>query len=62
MKPAQDYYVIKPEGRRIVNFCLGPRALSILGATDIDDSTRIKRLWEQDPDTWWRQIVEEAAR
>lgn len=60
MKPAQDYYVIKPEGRRIVDFCLGPQALSVLGATDVEDSIRIKTQWQKNPDTWWRNILEEA--
>jgi type IV secretory pathway VirB4 component len=60
MKPAQDYYVIKPEGRRIVDFCLGPQALSVLGATDVEDSNRIKPLWQQNPNTWWKDILENA--
>ncbi|WP_419739481.1 helicase HerA domain-containing protein [Ruegeria sp.] len=61
MRPAQDYYIIKPEGRRIVDFCLGPKALSILGATDVDDTARAKTLWARNPDTWWHPIVERAA-
>ena len=61
MKRARDYYVIKPEGRRIVDFCIGPRALSILGGTDIQDSARAKRLWKSEPDTWWRAMLEEAG-
>ncbi len=61
IKPAQDYYIIKPEGRRIVDFCLGPKALSILGATDVEQSTQIKALWAKDPNTWWNNILEEAS-
>ena len=60
MKPAQDYYVIKPEGRRIVDFCLGPKALSVLGATDIEDSIRIKAEWKKNPTSWWKPALEKA--
>ena len=60
MRPAREYYVIKPEGRRIVDFCLGPRALSILGATDIADTETTRRLWTANPETWWQPIVENA--
>ena len=58
LKPARDYYVVKPEGRRIVDFCIGARALRILGATDFDESIQFKSLWQQNPGAWWRAIVE----
>ena len=61
MRPARDYYVIKPEGRRIVDFRIGPKALSILGATDVSDSEANRRLWQADPENWWRPIVEKAS-
>ena len=61
MRPARDYYVIKPEGRRIVDFCLGPKALAILGTTDVEATPRITRLWTADPETWWRNILEAAS-
>ncbi len=61
MQPARDYYVIKPEGRRIVDFCLGPKALSILGATDVENTPRVTRLWQADPENWWRKILETAS-
>ena len=58
MKAKRDYYVIKPEGRRVVDFCMGPKALSILGATDVEDSARIKAEWEKNPDTWLQKSLE----
>ena len=61
MKPARDYYILKPEGRRIVDFCLGPKALSILGATDVEIAPRTTRLWQADPENWWREILEQAS-
>lgn len=57
MKKARDYYVVKPEGRRVVDFCLGEKALSILGATDTKDSLRFEPLWAADKQNWWKQIV-----
>ena len=59
LKAKQDYYVIKPEGRRIIDFCIGDKALKILGATDVEDSQKFKTLWKKDPDHWWRDILEE---
>ena len=61
MRPARDYYILKPEGRRIVDFCLGPKALSILGATDVEIAARTTRLWQADPGNWWREILEQAS-
>lgn len=61
LRRAQDYYVVKPEGRRIVDFCLGPKALRILGATDLEDSARTEALWRKHPDTWWQDILEETS-
>ena len=58
MKVKRDYYVIKPEGRRVVDFCMGPKALSILGATEVEDSARIKAEWEKNPDTWLQKSLE----
>lgn len=58
LKPKQDYYVIKPEGRRIIDFCIGEKALKIIGATDVEDSQKFKTLWKKDPDHWWRDVLE----
>lgn len=61
MQPARQYYVVKPEGRRIVDFCLGPKALRILGDTDVESVPRTTRLWQADPENWWRDILETTS-
>ena len=44
--PKRDYYLTSPDGRRLVNFELGPLALSFLGATDKESLRQIRELAE----------------
>jgi type IV secretion/conjugal transfer VirB4 family ATPase len=43
--PKRHYYVVSPEGRRLIDLHLGPLALSFVGASGKDDLEAIKRLW-----------------
>ena len=52
MRPKQHYYVVKPEGRRIVDFLLGPAALLLLGSTSVEDAAAAERAASVDPDFW----------
>ena len=54
--PKQDYYLVKPDGQRIVDFLLGPVALSILGNTSTAASKRAARLYAENP-TFWKDDV-----
>lgn len=58
LKPKRDYYVVKPEGRRVVDFAIQPRALALLGATNIEDSARAARLAATEGPGWWRGFIE----
>jgi len=46
----RDYYILQPNGRRVLRFPLGPRALSLLARTGRDDSDRIAARIAKDPD------------
>ena len=56
MQPKRHYYVVKPEGRRIVDFLLGPAALLLLGSTSIDEAAAAERAAESDPEFWKRDL------
>jgi type IV secretion system protein VirB4 len=55
--PKRDYYIIAPEGRRLVQLALGPRTLAFIGASDKESVARIRQLvneygLESWPDAW----------
>ena len=50
--PKRDYYVVSPEGRRLVQLALGPRTLSFVGASDKESLSRIKELSAQYGQEW----------
>jgi type IV secretion system protein VirB4 len=62
MKPKRDYYVVKPEGRRVVDFAIQPQALALLGATNTEDSTRAARLAQTEGPGWWRSFIESRLK
>lgn len=57
MQPKRDYYVVKPEGRRVVDFAIQPMALALLGATNTEDSARAAAMAALDPEGWWRRFI-----
>lgn len=58
----RDYYICKEEeGRRVVDFALGPKALKIIAGTSIEDSNRVRILAERDPENWWREYLAHDA-
>ncbi len=50
--PKRDYYVTSPAGRRLVDFEIGPFALSFLGATGREDLRAIRRLAAEHGSRW----------
>ena len=52
MRPKQHYYVVKPEGRRIVDFLLGPTALTLLGSTSVEQAATAEAAANTNPDFW----------
>ena len=61
MQPKQHYYVVKPEGRRVVDFLLGPAALGLLGSTSIADATAAEAAVTGNPDFWKDDLVRRLA-
>jgi len=45
--PKRDYYIIAPDGRRLVQLALGPQALAFIGASDKDSIIRIRQLVDE---------------
>ncbi|NDV24838.1 VirB4 family type IV secretion/conjugal transfer ATPase [Desulfovibrio sp. JC022] len=50
--PKRDYYVVSPEGRRLIELALGPVALSFVGASDKASLARIKKLASEHGADW----------
>ncbi|MCY3875434.1 MAG: hypothetical protein OXF88_14220 [Rhodobacteraceae bacterium] len=52
IRTKQHYYVVKPEGRRVVDFLLGPVALTLLGSTSVEEAASADRALADDPEFW----------
>ena len=50
--PKQHYYIVQPEGRRLLDLALGPLALSFLGASGKRDLKRVRDLHAQHGPAW----------
>ena len=50
--PKRDYYIISPEGRRLVQLALGAETLSFVGASDKESLARITELAEKFGQNW----------
>jgi type IV secretion system protein VirB4 len=54
----RDYYVISPEGRRLIDLTLGPVALSFVGAASKADLAAIRQLQLAHGDAWPRHWLQ----
>jgi type IV secretion system protein TrbE len=53
--PKREYYIVTPEGCRLVDLALGPLALAFAGATSEADAKAVRALVAQHGDQWmWR--------
>ncbi|WP_415713351.1 conjugal transfer protein TrbE [Maridesulfovibrio sp.] len=57
--PKRDYYVVSPEGRRLIDLALGPVALSFVGSSDKGSIARIKELDKLHGQSWPDKWLEE---
>jgi type IV secretion/conjugal transfer VirB4 family ATPase len=48
----REYYVVSPEGRRLIDLGLGPVALAFAGVSAKEDVARIKALRDSEGDAW----------
>jgi type IV secretion/conjugal transfer VirB4 family ATPase len=62
LTPKQDYYVVQPEGQRVVDFVLGPATLSIVGSTSSEASKRAGELVKSDPNFWIKDVQSVLAQ
>jgi type IV secretion system protein VirB4 len=53
--PKKHYYVISPQGRRLVDLGLGKVALSWVGVNGTEERRLVERVMEQHPDSWRAQ-------
>ncbi|MDR1397156.1 MAG: conjugal transfer protein TrbE [Desulfarculales bacterium] len=59
--PKRDYYVISPEGRRLVQLALQKKSLPFLGASDKQSISRINALRQSYPDNWPQHWLKEKG-
>ncbi len=57
--PKRDYYIVSPEGRRLIDLALGPVALSFVGSADKISLSRIKELSSKNGENWPLKWIEE---
>ena len=58
----RDYYVLSPEGRRLVNLALGPVTLAFIGVSDKESIARVKELEGMyGPDKWQDEWLKERG-
>ena len=55
--PKQDYYVVKPDGARVVDFDFGPVALSLIGRTSVSESRAAAEAYQRDPQYWTADLA-----
>jgi type IV secretion system protein VirB4 len=55
--PKRDYYVVSPEGRRLIQLALGSFALLFVGASDKESISRIKELERRFGPSWPEQWI-----
>jgi len=60
--PKRDYYIISPEGRRLVQLALGAETLSFVGASDKESLARITELAEKFGQDWPKIWLEERMK
>ncbi|MFA9394663.1 MAG: conjugal transfer protein TrbE [Halodesulfovibrio sp.] len=57
--PKREYYIMSPEGNRLISLALGRTALAFVGASDKESINRIKKLetthGEQWPEKWLKE-------
>lgn len=60
--PKRQYYVISPEGRRLIALGLGQVALSFLGVNTPDERKKVEELVSSFPRTWQAEWLRQRGR
>ena len=58
--PKRDYYMIHPQGRRLIQLALDPVTLAFVGASDPKSIARIREL-EATTGEWWKEWIRERT-
>jgi type IV secretion/conjugal transfer VirB4 family ATPase len=61
-RPKRDYYVVTPEGSRLIDLALGPLTLAFAGATAEADAAKVREMVARHGDDWkWRYLEEKGV-
>jgi type IV secretion system protein TrbE len=60
--PKREYYVVSPEGRRLISLGLGQVALSFVGVNSPEERRRVDELVSAHPRTWPAEWLAERGR
>jgi type IV secretion system protein VirB4 len=60
--PKRQYYVISPEGRRLIALALGQVALSFVGVNSPDERKKVEELVSSFPRTWQAEWLRQRGR
>ena len=52
----QDYFIVKPEGQRVVDFMVGAGQLALIGRTSLTDSADAEQLYQTNPEFWKARV------
>ena len=59
--PKQDYYLMHPDGSRMIGLGLGPMTLAFVGASGKEDRRRIRELFHQHHADWIHPWIQERG-
>src|SRR5260370_18864786 len=60
--PKRQYYVISPEGRRLISLGLGGVALAFVGVNSPDDRKKAEEVMRAHPRTWQAEWLRQRGR
>ena len=60
--PKRQYYVISPEGRRLISLGLGGVALAFVGVNSPDDRKKAEEVMSAHPRTWQAEWLRQRGR
>jgi type IV secretory pathway VirB4 component len=60
--PKRQYYVISPEGRRLISLGLGGVALAFVGVNSPDDRKKVEEVMRAHPRTWQAEWLRQRGR
>jgi type IV secretion system protein VirB4 len=60
--PKRQYYVVSPEGRRLISLGLGGVALAFVGVNSPDDRKKAEEVMRTHPRTWQAEWLRQRGR